>query len=233
MGNLWPLVATVGCALIVAGIFAAVSVRRLTAYNTDLTIWQDAVVHQPDNAVALVYLANALLNAGREQEADEHFERALPANPAFVQRGWGISLLKTGQLQKALVHLEEATRLRPDVAENHRYLGIALASAGRPQEAIEHLRRALGLVPDVAEVQQYLADVIVDARRTTEAIGRLRKAVQNEPDSAQLHYELGAALYGGGRHGEAIAELEQALRLQADFPAAKNKLEQALRAKQP
>jgi tetratricopeptide (TPR) repeat protein len=227
----WPLTVTSGCALIVAGIFAIVSAHRLAVFDTDLALWQDTIVHQPDNILVLANLANALMLAGREQEANEYFERALPKNPAVIQRQWGVALINAGQPQKAIEHLEEAVRLEPDSAEYHRYLGIALANARRPEEAITHLKRSLALAPDAAEVEQHLAGAIDDIRRT-KAIERLRKALADRPESAQLHLDLGTALFRDGRLDEAIAEFEQALRLQADFPAAKQKLEQAVQARQ-
>ena len=230
--NRWPLAITSGCALIVAGVFAIVSAHRLGAYASRLAMWEDAVVHQPDNFLVLSNLASAQMPAGREKEANENFERALPLNPVVVQRQWGLALIHAGRRQEAIEHFEEAIRLDPDNAELHRYLGVALADTDRPQEAIQYLRRSLALEPDSAEVQQYLANVIVDARRTRETIERLRKAVQVQPESAQLHCDLGSALFSGGRHDEAIAEFEQALRLQGDFPAAKVKLEQAVKARQ-
>jgi tetratricopeptide (TPR) repeat protein len=227
----WPLAITAGCALIVAGVLATASARRLTAYDSRLSIWQDALVHEPDNSVAQAAVAYALLLAGREQEANEYFERALPMNPVRIQRRWGLGLMEVGQPQKAIKHFEELIRLEPNVAEHHKHLGAALVDAGRPQEAIKHLKRALALEPDAATARQQLADVIADARRANEAIERFRNAVQNQPDSAQLHFDLGTALFENGQLDEAIAKFEQALRLQADFPAAKLKLEQAVGAR--
>jgi tetratricopeptide (TPR) repeat protein len=231
--SFWPLAITGGCALTVAGVFAIVTAHRLTAYDSNVTIWKDVIARQPDDYVAQAMLAIVLMAAGRQREADECFARALPMNPAMIQRQWAVALIDAGQPEKAIMHLDEAVRLEPDSAKAHHYLAVALTKAGRPQEAIEQFKRVLALAPAAPDVRQQLADVIVDARRAKEAIERLRKAVQVQPDSAQLHCDLGTALYRGGRHDEAIAELEQALRLQADFPAAKSKLEQAARAKQP
>jgi protein O-mannosyl-transferase len=228
-----PLAITSACALIVAGVFALVSSHRLTAYATNVALWQDAVIHQPDNFMVLSNLASSLMLAGQEPEAAKYFDQALPMNPAHIQLKWGHALIRIGQPDQAVAHLEELVRLAPNSAEHQKYLGIALAESGRPQEALRYLRRALELDPGADDVQQYLSQVIVDAQKAADAIERLRNAVQAQPDKAQLHYDLGSALLSSGNTDEAIAELEQALRLEPGFTAAKRQLEKAKKASKP
>jgi tetratricopeptide (TPR) repeat protein len=186
----WPLAITGGAALIVAGVFAAVSAHRLTVYDSELTLWQDAAIHQPDNFIVLSSLARALLLAGREQEANAYFERALPMKPAMLQFVWGVAFADSGQLQKAIEHLEEAARLAPDSAESQQYLGIALNNADQPQKAIEHLEKAIRLGRDTAELRRYLGMALFNAGRPRSAIRQLQRAHSMAPDSAEIQQDL-------------------------------------------
>ncbi len=63
----------VSCGL--ARILAVVTSVRLDAYRDVISIWQDAVAHQPDNVRATINLGCALDDAGRPREAIAQFQR--------------------------------------------------------------------------------------------------------------------------------------------------------------
>jgi tetratricopeptide (TPR) repeat protein len=62
-----------------------------------------------------------------------------------------------GKLQEAIIHYEQALRIKPDLAETHYNLGLALEYTGRVQEAIQHYERALCIKPDFVQAQTALA----------------------------------------------------------------------------
>ena len=75
----------------------------------------------------------ALAQAGRVEEAIDHYEQALRIKPDYAEAhdNLGIALAQTGKIEEAIAHYEQALRIKPDFAEAHYNLGLALAQTGR------------------------------------------------------------------------------------------------------
>jgi tetratricopeptide (TPR) repeat protein len=213
--------------------FSFMTVRRLAAYESAVTIWQDAVLHQPDDPMAHYNLGVALLEEGRPPEdAKAQFEHALRLDPEHTGAldNLGMLLDRLGRPREAMTFFERALRIEPDDAVAHNNLGSVLIGLGRPEEAIAHLNLALTLKPDEpkSKVHLNLGRALMDTGRPQDAIAHLERAVRLQPNDADAHYSLGVALTNLGRPGDAIGHLEQALRLKPDDPEAYNALGSAL-----
>jgi len=128
----------------------------------------------------------------------------------------GKALVRSGRVQEAIAHYEEALRLNPDYAEAHNNLGLALMSLGRAPEAQEHYEQALRINPDYAVAHNNLGNVFLQEGRVSDAIGHYEQALRIDPDFADAHNNLGMALEQAGKLPEAMAHYEQALRIQPD-----------------
>ncbi len=169
----------VSCGL--ALILAIVTSVRLDAYRDVISIWQDAVAHQPDNVRATINLGCALDDAGRSQEAIAQFERALEIDPT-----------------------------RPDVGLAHRSLGLTWAKLGQPDKAIHHLELAMRLRPDVADDHGALGSVLLSVHRLPAAAEQLELAVRKQPSDVLAHANLATAYANLGRQSQALAQAEEA-----------------------
>lgn len=128
-----------------------------------------------------------------------------------------------GRRDEAVVHLEEAVRLKPDHAKAHTNLAIALLDAGRPEEAREHAERAVRSAPDLPEALVNLGVVLSRTGRPAEAVAPLERAVALRPASPEALHNLGLALAslgdaltGAGRDVEAASAFEKALGLRPE-----------------
>ena len=65
-------------------------------------------------------------------------------------------LVQKGRVDEAIVHYQNALKLKPDFAEAHFSLGVALADSGRVDEAIAHYQMALKIKPDFDEARRNL-----------------------------------------------------------------------------
>jgi len=85
--------------LAVAGLFALVCLvltrRRNDDYRDAVGLWQLTVRQRPDNVLAHTMLGQVLDEAGRRDEAKEHFERALQLNPQFKLAQQGLQKVLT------------------------------------------------------------------------------------------------------------------------------------------
>src|SRR5688572_20152337 len=87
--------------------------------------------------------------AGRIQEAEQHYRRILAADPYCVSAWsrWGELAIQTKRHDIAVQCLQAAVRLAPDSAKVQYNLGLSLQHLGRNAEAIAAYKRAIELDP--------------------------------------------------------------------------------------
>ncbi|MGB9454732.1 MAG: tetratricopeptide repeat protein [Bryobacteraceae bacterium] len=141
---------------------------------------------------------------------------------------------QAGRLPEAVTHLEQAVRLRPDLAQMHSDLGIALAGTpGRLEDAIAQFRTAMRLRPDSEVPHINLANALAQGGRLKEAAGEYEAALRIQPDAAgvrdrlsrvtaDMHYQAAIALTRAGHSHEAAAEFETARQLDPAHAAHKD-----------
>jgi tetratricopeptide (TPR) repeat protein len=145
------------------------------------------------------------------------FTRALEVTDlnAVAHQNLGNALLLGGEVDAAIVHLEEALRIVPDFPDAHNNLGSALANQRRFEEAIAHFRAALRTA-DTAGTRYNLGFALVQAGRGDEALVEYERALELDPHLANARAALGASLAARGRLGEAETHLRRALHLAPD-----------------
>ncbi|MBV8650944.1 MAG: tetratricopeptide repeat protein [Alphaproteobacteria bacterium] len=166
--------------------------------------------------------AQALLDAGRPDDAVAEFERVLelvPDDPKVVCCVASIAQ-QLGRPERVEHCVRAGLARNPDIAEYHHYLGNALMDMERHDEAGAALRRALELKPDFAEACGSLGAVLMQQQRTDAAIAYLQRSIALDPKLAAAHMNLGAALFLQGRMTEAIASLRTAIALDPRSGAA-------------
>ncbi|HLA11842.1 MAG TPA: tetratricopeptide repeat protein [Pyrinomonadaceae bacterium] len=137
------------------------------------------------------YLGYVILQHGgseRLAQAREEFERDLQLDPQSVYTNFflGVLAATANEHHKAIRHLLETTRLKPNFAEAYLHLGQSQAELGDPN-AEKSLRRAIELTTDVS---------------------------RNSYQIKKAHFVLGRLLLKAGRRSEADKELEIAKELQ-------------------
>ena len=122
--------------------------------------------------------------------------------------------------QAALVELERALKLDPEMPEAHHAKGVLLHVAfGRPEEAIGSYKKALELRPTFSECKVNLGNVYLDQKRYDEAIALYREALNDmlytTPFLAQGN--LGWALFKKGETEAALTSIKSAVTLNPKF----------------
>jgi predicted O-linked N-acetylglucosamine transferase (SPINDLY family) len=126
----------------------------------------DQAIHHLSRAVALAphlpgprnNLANALVNARRHKEAEQHWLKALEADPAYARAWMGLAIART-HLHDAAGALQAAERglaLQPDWPEMTRNRAEALAAADRAEDAARALEDAVARHPGHAGLRSNL-----------------------------------------------------------------------------
>jgi Flp pilus assembly protein TadD len=72
----------------------------------------------------------------------------------------GLSLVRQGRLQEAIVEFDAALHVNPNDAFAHYNKGVALAQLGETEEAIAQMREALRLDPGDEDAERDLARLL-------------------------------------------------------------------------
>ena len=141
---------------------------------------------------AMVALATALSEGGRQPEAREYVERALRAEDgnALAHETLGLVMLRSGDMPGAIEPLRRATALDPARANAWNLLGVALERGkGDHAAALAAWQRALELEPDRFDVLYNVATVAAASGDTELARASLARFVAEAPP-AQWGAEL-------------------------------------------
>ena len=163
-------------------------------------------------------LGIALLALGRQEEAAAAFRRVLVLAPGDPDALHGIGVVDAdgALLDRAILRLYRAVRLRPDRVETLIRLANALVRTKRSREAASLERRALALAPSRAPALFDLGHALFQLDRHSASVVCSLRTLVLEPQSVQAAINLSASLLILGRTAEALARLRRA----ADRPDA-------------
>jgi hypothetical protein len=154
--------------------------------------------------------ADAHEQAGRLDEAERIIARILDALPdcAPLLHHAGVLSYRRNQPRQAIVRLERAIALTPDVALYHRNIAEFYRTQSRLDDALRHGRRAVDLAPDEPNGHYNLGIVHYDRMEIAAAILCMRHALELDGGMAAAHFELAEALLLSGRFEEGWREYE-------------------------
>jgi cytochrome c-type biogenesis protein CcmH/NrfG len=133
-----------------------------------------------------------------------------------------------GNVDVALDHFREATRLRPDLAETQNNLGSAVLAKKDTKAAIQYFQEALRLSPDIVAIQSNLARALMLDQQPTAAAELYADLSQRYPQNAVFLCNLGVTLFQAGKKDEAIASFRRALEIDPELADARENLRAAL-----
>jgi len=209
-----PLAITIACAACVALPLAAVSKVRMQAYQDRITMFADAVKHQPDDPVCTYTLGLYLIQNGREKEAVPHLRRTIELRhepTPQIDKYLGLALTAAGEFDEAIQRLKRAVDEAPNDLVARRTLGAALLNSGRQDEAIVELERVVQAQPDSVDDIDRLAAALLNANRPDDAISKLQEALRLNPEFYPARFKLAIVRANQGHTQEAIEFGQQAL----------------------
>ncbi|HUB67518.1 MAG TPA: tetratricopeptide repeat protein, partial [Candidatus Methylacidiphilales bacterium] len=169
--------------LLILGIW---SWQRIWVYQTEETLWADAVAKNPNCWLGRNNLGGVFYAQGQVDRAMAQFQKAVDINPNYAEARNNLAncLLSQGQVDEALVQFQKASELHPDDATVHRGLGRALAQKGEVPQAIEQFQKVLAIDPNDTEAHKNLGDLLFREGRMAEAAEQYEEALSNDPHYA-------------------------------------------------
>jgi len=148
----------------------------------------------------------------------------------LAHSGLGAYLIRQGQDDAALYHLNQAVAIRPDYAPAWFKRGLLFAKQGRYMEAAASFKQILKEAPRHGDARKQLAWNLLLAGETDAAIVQLRELLNDEPGDASLFNHLGIALMKKGAYPEAGDAFRKALELSPGHAGYHHNLATALLA---
>jgi tetratricopeptide (TPR) repeat protein len=130
---------------------------------------------------------------------------------AYAHNLLGFILGQRGDLMSALVHLEKATELRPDLADTHYNLGVALWYSGSQTRAVSALRESVRLDPSSASAAAFLGVALRETGDLSDARKYVQHAIALQPSFAASYVDLGLTYLRAGDLDRALGQFETGL----------------------
>lgn len=148
----------------------------------------------PANAVALLQLADALMDLDETQRALDTYQHAIGLRTPFPEAHHNLAVahLHLGNYQEAIQECRRAIAERPGYSLAFNTLGAALGKIGRSDEAIAAFRQALQIQPSYAKAYHNLGNVLDQVGRLDEAREAYRSALATQPGLEEARYDLAA-----------------------------------------
>jgi tetratricopeptide (TPR) repeat protein len=198
------------------GVLALLTIPQIRIWKDSVSLWRHAAEAEPASDIPIFYLGWALTEAGRFDEAREHFQRSLARVPADLPSlraqflfHLGIVALRAGQPAEAETRFREALRFDPEQPAAWTRLGTVLWEGGRRDEAQQAWARAVALAGRWGRYQMW----------------EIRQAAEEMPAAAvvargRLAFNLGAMLEQYGQRAQALEQYRLAASLSPDDDVA-------------
>ena len=146
----------------------------------------------------------------------------------------GKELYLKDQDAEAVLALQEAVRLDPDLAEAHFRLGLGYESLGKRDEAEAEYKKAVEAYKKYfeendndAEAHYALGQTYANLGQYSEAIREYREATKLKEDDPDMFYDLGVAHTKLAQYDAAAAAFSKSLEIDPDYYRAQDGLDEA------
>jgi len=204
----------------------AIALQSWGDLETALSLYATLEGRLADDVAYRHRYGDALLQAGRTEEALSHFEEVLRLRPTSAEGyvGRGGARLQLERLDAAVQDLEEATRIDPSYRSAHYLLGLVYRELGRTDEARRELALGVGgmirYLPDELNEEKKAfgvgygmrmerAHVLLKSGRNREAVEVLEELAGIYPESSDVMNNLASGYRRLGQDQRALGLLEK------------------------
>lgn len=214
----------VAAAAAIAILFSVRTVIRNPAWWTDWSIFANSLRTAPASAKAHYNWAYVCAEAGKREEAREHYARATKIYEGYwdAWAGKGRMERELGRLSEAEASYGRALAAYPSYENGFFGLGMVYEEEDRLADAEALYRRGIAKNRDSLPLAFRLACVLSDREGATvaETDAAWKRALQLGPASSATHAEYAEWLLDSGRPDDAAREARRALAIEPGLPTA-------------
>jgi Flp pilus assembly protein TadD len=183
-------------------LFMAATVARNRVWQSQLSIWTDAVAKSPAKARPHSNLGKALHDSGDDNNAIAHLQMALrlDSGDPYTHYNVGVYLDAMNQFQAAGDAYRRAMMLQPGFVRAMGNLANDCLILGRTDEAMQLLQEAIGLEPDNPALLNSLGVALLLRGDLDGAAASLGKAIAIAPADPKAHRNMGRVHQARGDH---------------------------------
>jgi tetratricopeptide (TPR) repeat protein len=161
----------------------AATIARNAVFQSELSIWEDAVAKLPTNPGARNNLGRVYTKLGRVEDALAQFQAAvqLPACGVDAYTNLGLALADLGRLEESEAYLRTLVREHPEFAKGHEYLGSILMRREKWSDALAAYETCLRLGRRSASILNDHARTLFKLGRLDESVAQLEEALRLDP----------------------------------------------------
>ncbi len=174
-------------------------------YDHAIAILKQHLARAPQDLKAINLLGAALTGAGRVQDANLEFERALRLDPHFYPALTNLAANEAHaqRVKEAKDHLKQALEYAPKDESANLLLGEIYYSEGQYALAVERYRIAGGILASGSQRILHYAECELRLKHLQQALGVLDRLTPSDGDS---HFRAGALLVEDGDYADAARE---------------------------
>lgn len=214
----WPRWSGPAVAAGVLLVAASLTWQQSAHYRDVIALYRATLERSPDSWVAHLNLGVALSDAGQNQDALPHLQRALAlkADHPETLNSLGNVLNQLGRPAEARPLLERAIQLQPRFDAAHNTLGASLMTLGQSDAGLAAFRRALEINPHLTTARVNLGWALANTGHPAEALVQLDQVRREEPDNADACFKTAWVLVTMRRLPDALPPARRAVELQPD-----------------
>jgi tetratricopeptide (TPR) repeat protein len=152
-GEIKPL-QTVLIFCVFVGVLGALTMKRNTVWQSELSLWQDTYQKSPHKLRPLINLARAHSMQGDTEQAIKYYQEALLKGPGVFATNYNLGdlYLSKGLMLDAIRHFLLASRIEPEIPETFAKLGEIFLSQNKFKLANSYFKHAAELNPRISAV---------------------------------------------------------------------------------
>lgn len=207
-------------------VLAGATCARNTVWQSDISLWEDAINKSPQKARGHINLALAYMSKGLNEKAISHLLTSLDIDPQshLAHNNLGNVFRSIGQPDKAILHYKTALKLNPGSLVICSNLAKAYFDKGLIDKALEYNNMALMIKPNYAETHNSLGNAYKAKGLREKAIDHYKKALMIKPDYAEAYNNIAIIYASKGQADIAIEHLHKALLFRPDYAEAHNNI---------
>jgi tetratricopeptide (TPR) repeat protein len=185
-----------GAGMVIIAACAVLTYQNIGYWKDSETLFRHVIAATRDNYSAHCSLGNALMSAGRPDEALGEFQMAVKIKPDSSENhcNVGVALANLNRLDEALVEFQTAVKLNPGNGLAHHNLGMALEQKDQIEAATQEYEAAIRLLPNYAPAHNSLGVALAKQNRLDEATTQFQIAIRLDPSLEAAQNNLKMAL---------------------------------------
>ena len=198
--------------VVISGIAAH---ARNKVWQTDLSLWTDAVEKSPNKARPHLWQGIAYTSLQQYDKAKESIDKGIEILPNFPMAYYnrGNIYKDLGDFRKSIEDYDKAIELDPSYMLAYFNRGVVKAKLGRHKQAIEDYDHTLKDDPNNVNTLYNRGNAFRNLRQYNQAIQDYDRALEIDPKYTLAVFNRGLAKAGLNKHGEAISDFDMAIRL--------------------